>query len=63
MEVLTQTGMKHVGFLKSFNEEGFTLTVTLKVKPAGAKRKKEVEEDLHFLYSEVKHTKYHIRFK
>ncbi|QRX64910.1 ribosome assembly cofactor RimP [Dysgonomonadaceae bacterium zrk40] len=63
VEVLTRTGVKHSGILRSSDDEGFTLTVTRKVKPEGAKRKQEVEEDLRFSYDDVKHTKYLIRFK
>ena len=63
VEVLTRAGIKHSGILRSSDDEGFTLTVTRKVKPEGAKRKQEVEEDLRFSYDDVKHTKYLIRFK
>lgn len=63
VEVLTRDGRKLNGILKECNEEAFTLTITKKVKPEGAKRKIEVEEDLHFAYTEVKYTKYLIRFK
>ncbi len=63
VEVLTRAGIKHSGILRSSDEEGFILTVTRKVKPEGAKRKQEVEQDLRFSYEDVKHTKYLIRFK
>jgi ribosome maturation factor RimP len=63
VEVLTKTGVKHSGILKSADTEAFVLTVEKQVKPEGAKRKVRVEEDLAFLYSEIKHTKYLIRFK
>lgn len=63
VEVLTRSGIKHAGILRSADEMGFNLTVSHKVKPEGAKRKQEVEEDLRFSYSDVKHTKYLIRFK
>lgn len=63
VEVLTRAGVKHSGILRSSDHEGFTLTVTRKVRPEGAKRKQEVEEDLRFSYDDVKHTKYLIRFK
>ncbi|MBZ4652669.1 MAG: hypothetical protein JG761_1469 [Proteiniphilum sp.] len=63
VEVLTRTGIKHSGILRSADEMGFNLTVSHKVKPEGAKRKQEVEEDLRFSYSDVKYTKYLIRFK
>ncbi len=62
VEVLNKQGQKLTGMLKSSDPEGFTLTVTRKEKPEGAKRKIEVTEDLHFLFQEVKYTKYLIRF-
>lgn len=63
VEVLSRKGQKITGRLKASDENGFTLTVTKKVKPEGAKRKTEVEEDIRFAYDEVKYTKYLIRFK
>ncbi len=63
VEVLSRKGQKITGRLKASDENGFTLTVTKKVKPEGAKRKTEVEDDLRFTYDEVKYTKYLIRFK
>jgi len=63
VEVLTKKGIKLTGILKSADKEAFVLTVEKQVKPEGAKRKVKVEEDLTFPYSEVKHTKYLIRFK
>ena len=63
VEVLTRTGVKHNGILRSSDNEGFILTITRKVKPEGAKRKQEVDEDIRFKYDDVKHTKYLIRFK
>ena len=46
--MLSRSGQKLTGTLKAADEEAFTLTVTKKVKPEGAKRKIEVEEDLTF---------------
>ncbi len=63
VEVLSRKGQKITGRLKASDENGFTLTVTKKVKPEGAKRKTEVEDELRFTYDEVKYTKYLIRFK
>jgi ribosome maturation factor RimP len=63
VEVLTKKGNKHTGILKSVDTEAFVLTVRKQVKPEGAKRKVTLEEDLTFPYSEVKYTKYLIRFK
>ena len=63
VEVLTKSGSKLTGDLKSSDQEGFVLTITKMEKPEGAKRKVAVEEDLTFKYDEVKYTKYLIRFK
>ncbi|HTN68529.1 MAG TPA: ribosome assembly cofactor RimP [Dysgonamonadaceae bacterium] len=63
VEVLTKKGHKLSGVLKSASDDGFAVTVSKRVRPEGAKRKKEVKEDLQFSYDEVKYTKYLIRFK
>ena len=63
VEVLSKDWRKLSGMLKDANEANFTLTITKKVKPEGAKRKMDVEEDLIFGYDEIKYTKYLIRFK
>lgn len=63
IEVLGKSGKKISGVLKSSDDNGFTVSVVRKIKPEGAKRKTEVEEDIHFEYDEVKYTKYLIRFK
>lgn len=63
VEVLTKKGQKLTGILKSNNENSFIITTSKLVKPEGAKRKVEVEEDFTFNYEEVKYTKYLIRFK
>lgn len=63
VEVLSKSGQKVTGRLESSDDSGFTVSVVKKIKPEGAKRKIEVEEDMRFAFDEVKHTKYHIRFK
>lgn len=63
VEVLSKNGQKITGTLKSSDENGFTVSVTKKIKPEGAKRKIEVEKDIYLAFDEVKHTKYLIRFK
>lgn len=63
VEVLSKDGRKISGVLKEANDENFTLVIVKKVKPEGAKRKIEVEENLVFSYDEIKYTKYQIRFK
>lgn len=63
VEVLTKDGKKWTGILTDANEQDFTVTVTKKVKPEGAKRPKLVEEAVTFTYDEIKYTKYLISFK
>jgi len=58
VEVLTKSGIKHIGILKAADENKIILTIQKQVKPEGAKRKVTVEEDLTFLYEEIKHAKY-----
>jgi ribosome maturation factor RimP len=63
VEVLTKGGIKYTGLLKDVNEERFVVTVQKKIKEAGEKRPKLVDEDLCFTYDEIKYTKYLISFK
>ena len=63
VEVLTKGGIKYTGVLKDVNEERFVVTVQKKVKEAGEKSPKLVDEDLCFTYDEIKYTKYLISFK
>ena len=63
VEVLTKDGRKLKGILKDACEEHFTVTISKKEKPQGAKRPVLVEEDLQFTYDAIKYTKYIINFK
>jgi ribosome maturation factor RimP len=63
VELLTNEGKKLTGVLKEADENGFTVSVSKKVKPEGAKRPKLVDEDEHYAYNDVKYTKYLISFK
>lgn len=63
VEILTNENKKIVGVLKSADDEKFTVTVVRKIKPEGAKRPVNVEEDMTFHYNEIKYTKYLISFK
>ena len=63
VEVLTKEGKKLHGVLKASDQTGFVLLIEKKVKPEGSKRKVTVEEELKFLYEEIKYTKYSISFK
>lgn len=62
VEVLTKDGKKLKGTLKDVDEEGFTLTITKKVKLEGKKRPEMVDEDLNYKYEEIKYTKNIIQF-
>ena len=63
VEVLDKAGKKWKGVLAEANDENFTITMTVKVKPEGAKRPKLVEQNVTFTYDEIKYTKYLISFK
>jgi ribosome maturation factor RimP len=58
IEVLAKSGIKYTGILKAADEEKIVLTLQKQIKPEGAKRKVTVEEDLTFLYDEIKYAKY-----
>lgn len=62
VEVLTKDGKKLKGTLKDAYDEGFTLTITKKVKLEGKKRPEMVDEDLNYKYDEIKYTKNIIQF-
>ena len=63
VEVLTKDKRKIKGILKDACDENFTVTISKKEKPQGAKRPVIVEEDLQFTYDAIKYTKYIINFK
>lgn len=63
VEVLTKKGQKITGLLKSSDDNGFIVIVNKKEKPDGAKRKVQIEEEIHFTFDEIKYTKYLISFK
>ena len=50
VEVLSKNGQKFTGILRSSDDNGFTISIIKKVKPEGAKRKIEVEEDIRFAF-------------
>lgn len=62
VEVLTADGKKLRGVLSAVNEEQFEITVSVKKKLEGEKRPRMVEETMAFRYTEVKYTKYLIKF-
>jgi ribosome maturation factor RimP len=57
VEVLTSDGHKLKGVLADADDEGFTLTMTVKRKLEGKKRPELVEEQERFNYSDIKYTK------
>ena len=63
VEVMDASGKKWTGMLARADENSFTVTVKMKVKPEGAKRPKWVDQDMTFAYDEIKYTKYLISFK
>ena len=62
VEVLTADGRKLKGELKAATDSDFTIVVSRKVKPEGAKRPVMVDEDITLKYDEIKYTKYLIEF-
>ena len=63
VEVLTKNGEKLTGILTETNENNFTITVEVKEKLEGAKRKTLVQKHLNFEKNDIKYIKYLIRFK
>lgn len=62
VEVLTADGRKLKGELREAGDDTFTIVVSRKVKPEGAKRPVMVDEDVVLRYDEIKYTKYLIEF-
>ena len=62
VEVLTRDGKKLRGTLAAVGDNTFTLRITAKRKPEGAKRPVEVQEDTVIPYSEVKSAVYDLQF-
>ena len=57
VEVLTADGRKLKGIIADADDEGFTLTTTVKKKLEGKKRPELVEEQERFSYNDIKQTK------
>lgn len=57
VEVLTKDGRKLRGTLKNANDDCFTIIISKKVKPEGAKRPIMMEEDEILEYSGIKYIK------
>ena len=62
VEVLTGDGRKLKGVIADADDEGFTLTTTVKRKLEGKKRPELVEEQERFSYNDIKQTKNIITF-
>jgi len=60
IEVLARSGIKYTGILKTVDDATITLTIQKRIQPEGAKRKAMVEEDIPFLYEEIKSAKYRL---
>ncbi len=63
VEVLTRDGRKFSGILTEVADDAFTVAVTRKVKPEGAKRPVLVEEPERVAYTNARQVKYVINFK
>ena len=57
VEALTCDGRKLKGVIADADDEGFTLTMSVKKKLEGKKRPELVEEEERFNYSDIKYTK------
>ena len=57
VEVLTADGRKLKGVIADADDEGFTLSATVKKKLEGKKRPELVEEQERFNYNDIKQTK------
>lgn len=62
VEVLTGDGRKLKGVIADADDEGFTLSTTVKKKLEGKKRPELVEEQERFNYNDIKQTKNIIKF-
>jgi ribosome maturation factor RimP len=61
LDVLTNDGRKLKGVLKEADEKQFVLTIRKKMKPEGAKRPVLMDENLVFMYEEVKNVCLHLK--
>lgn len=63
VEVLTAEGKKLAGVLSSVSTDAVVLTVEKAIKEEGAKRKKNIQEEITLSFKNIKTTKLIIRFK
>lgn len=62
LDVLTTDGRKLRGVLREAGDDTFTLSVSVKEKPEGAKRPVTVEKDVIIPYAQVKKAVYVLKF-
>lgn len=62
VEVLTADGRKLRGVLAGADSEGFSIIITEKVKPEGAKRPVEQTREIAFGYGDAKSVRYELEF-
>jgi len=62
VEVLTKTGKKLTGILKTVDQSGFCIAVSRKVKIENSKKTMVVEVDESYRHEDVKSVKYVIQF-
>ncbi len=63
VEILTIEGKKLAGVLSSVSADAVVLTVEKAIKEEGAKRKKNIQEEITLSFKNIKTTKLIIRFK
>jgi ribosome maturation factor RimP len=63
VEILTTEGKKLSGVLSSVSADAVVLTVEKAIKEEGAKRKKNIQEEITLSFKNIKTTKLIIRFK
>ncbi len=62
VEVILKSGKKFTGILKDANENGFTVSVSRKIKTEGVKKPMTVDADETYAHSDAKSVRYLIRF-
>lgn len=62
VETLTTDGRKLFGTLKSVGPDTFTLSVSRKVKPEGAKKPVMEQQEVVIPFDQVKYTRYDLKF-
>ena len=63
VEVVAKSGLKYSGILKQVTEEFFVIEIEKRIKAENSKKKINITEELKFAYTEIKTTKYILRFR